>query len=342
MEILNKKKIVVIQTAFIGDAILTLPMLEVLAKNNPKAKIDVVTIPQNAEIFLASPFVREVIVYDKRKIHKGLKALIAFAKMLGSRDYCCIVAPHRSLRTSLLVLLSGIKETYGFNNAAFPIVYKRQVEYKYELHESARNISLVSESDAKNYLSYLPKLIFSKEIENKVDKTVTQFSNNRKIIVFAPGSVWATKRYPVEYFITFGSVLINKNYLILLIGSTAEFELNEKIRQELNEHCINLAGKHSIVETIYLLTKCSLLVTNDSAPTHFGMAANIPVVTIYTSTVKGFGFFPYNGKSETISFNNAPCKPCGIHGYDVCPLSHFDCGHKLLPNLVLEKIDTLL
>jgi len=128
----------------------------------------------------------------------------------------------------------------------------------------------------------------------------------------------------------------------LLTGSEEEFNLNEEIRLALNDNCINLAGKYSIIETIYLLTKCSMLITNDSAPTHFGMAADIPVLTIYCSTVPEFGFSPYNGKSGSVGLNDLACKPCGIHGYEECPLSHFNCGQKLLPENVIEKLNTLL
>lgn len=342
MEILNQQKIVVVQTAFIGDAVLTLPMLEVLAINNPDAIIDVVTIPNAAEIFQASPFVNEVIVYDKRNTHKGFKALLSFARMLGNKGYSYIVAPHRSLRTSLLVLFSGIKESVGFSNSSFPIVYKHLVDYQYELPEASRNISLVSTSNSEKYLSYLPKLQFSDAAKMNVDSLISSIAKDKKIVAIAPGSVWETKRYPVKHFIGITRALINKNYLILLIGSDSEYKLSEEIMSSVDENCKNISGKYSLVETIYLLTKCNLLITNDSAPTHFGMAADIPVLTIYCSTVPDFGFAPYNSISGTISFNQLLCKPCGIHGYESCPLSHFDCGQKLMPELVLEKIDTLL
>jgi len=342
MEILNQKKIVVVQTAFIGDAVLTLPMLEVLAKNNLNVTIDVVTIPKTSEIFQASQFVNEVIVYDKRNTHKGFKALFSFARMLSDKGYSYIVAPHRSLRTSLLVLFTGIKESVGFNNSSFSIVYKHLVDYPYTLHEVARNISLVSSSTAEKYSSYLPKMQFYDESKKKIDIFISTIAKDKNIIAIAPGSVWETKRYPAAHFISITRALINKNYLILLIGSEVEFKLNEEIQKAVGNNCINIAGSHSIPETIYLLTKCNLLITNDSAPTHFGMAADIPVLTIYCSTVEDFGFSPYNGKSGTVSLNDLPCKPCGVHGYEVCPLSHFNCGQKLLPEVVLAKIDMLL
>jgi len=342
MEILNQKKIVVIQTAFLGDAVLTLPMLEVLAEKNPAAQIDVVTIPKNAEIFSASPFVNEVIIYDKRLSHRGMKALWFFAKELSKKKYGVIIAPHRSLRTSLLVLFSGIKESVGFSNSSFSLVYKHLVEYKYHQQETARNISLVSDESDGKYSELLPKVNFSEIVKTKVDDFLSSIDQTKKIIAISPGSVWLTKRYPKEHFITLSRALIDRNYLILLIGSEAEFSLNEEIKKPQNDNCINVAGKFSVLETVYLLTKCSLLVTNDSAPTHFGMAANIHVVTVYCSTVPDFGFSPYNGKSSIVSLSGLPCKPCGIHGYEACPLVHYDCGQKLLPEQVLNEIESLL
>ena len=342
MEILNQNKIVVVQTAFLGDAVLTLPMLEVLAEKNPAAQIDVVTIPKNVEIFSASPFVNEVIIYDKRLSHRGMKALWFFAKELSKKNYDVIIAPHRSLRTSLLVLFSGIKESVGFSNSSFPLVYKYKVEYKYHQHETERNISLVSDELKSKYSALLPKIIYNESIEKKVGDFLSSIDQTKKIIAISPGSVWLTKRYPKEHFITLSRTLIDRNYLILLIGSEAEFSLNEEIKKSQNDNCINVAGKFSVVETVYLLSKCCLLVTNDSAPTHFGMAANIPVVTVYCSTVPDFGFSPYNGKSSIVSLSGLPCKPCGIHGYEACPLAHFDCGQKLLPEQVLNEIESIL
>ena len=102
------------------------------------------------------------------------------------------------------------------------------------------------------------------------------------------------------------------------------------------------AGDFSLIYTIELLKNTSLLICNDSAPTHLGMCADIPVLTIYCSTVPQFGFYPYNKKSDFISYDNLFCKPCGIHGFNKCPLDTFDCAKLLLPNLVIEKAEKLL
>ena len=72
------------------------------------------------------------------------------------------------------------------------------------------------------------------------------------------------------------------------------------------------------------------------------MCVDIPVLTIYCSTVPQFGFYPYNSKSKYISFSDLECKPCGIHGYSKCPLNTFDCAKLLKPETVLQAAKELI
>ncbi len=72
------------------------------------------------------------------------------------------------------------------------------------------------------------------------------------------------------------------------------------------------------------------------------MCVDIPVLMLYCSTVPEFGFYPYNDKSFSLSYNDLKCKPCGIHGYDNCPLGTFECAIKLKPAVVMEKIYEIL
>ena len=75
---------------------------------------------------------------------------------------------------------------------------------------------------------------------------------------------------------------------------------------------------------------------------NYACAWDIPVLTIYCSTVPGFGFYPYNNKSKYLSYDKLDCKPCGIHGYRVCPVNSFDCGYKLIPEDILEEVEKML
>ncbi len=74
------EKILIIQTAFIGDAILTLPMIQKLKEKFPQSEIQVIAIPSTLEIFSASPFINEVIIIDKRGKHKSVFSLFNFVR----------------------------------------------------------------------------------------------------------------------------------------------------------------------------------------------------------------------------------------------------------------------
>ncbi|NWF50100.1 MAG: glycosyltransferase family 9 protein [Ignavibacteriaceae bacterium] len=336
------EKILVIQTAFIGDAILTLPMIQQLKKQFPSSSIDVVCIPVTREIFACSEYVDEVIVLDKRSRHKSILSLFGFIRELKRNKYTRIYSPHRSFRTSLIVLNSGVRETFGFSNSSLSSVYKNIVEYKLSDHEVKRNLNLVGTNWEQQDWRILPEISFPVESEKDVELFFQKNKLSAGFIAVAPGSVWKTKKYPEEHFVEVVKKLFDKDENVVLIGSEREIEICERIAKKFDKKVFNAAGIFSIIQTIILLKKAKLLICNDSAPTHFGICADIPVLTLYCSTVPEFGFYPYNKKSSFISIDDLKCKPCGIHGYDVCPLNHFDCGVKLLPEKVFNKVAEML
>ncbi len=333
-------RILFIQTAFLGDAILSLPALELLKQKFPDSFIDALCIPETKEVYSNSPFVNETLVLDKRKSHKSIFNLLKFAKEIKSKKYNLIYSSHRSFRTSLLVLLSEVKESYGFSNSSFSFIYKTLVPYIKEHHEVKRNLDLVFYPDKIEEWKLLPKVIVSDEVKLKLSKILNEYKNKKKIAI-APGSIWFTKKYPAEKFKNIADELSRLDCQIFLIGSKSDKELCESIKNN-HSQIVNFAGEFSFVETVELLSNCSLLISNDSAPTHMGMCADIPVLTIYCSTVPEFGFYPYNNFSEYISLNGLNCKPCGIHGHKECPLDHFKCANNLKEDAVLNKATEIL
>lgn len=336
------EKILVIQTAFIGDALLTLPMIEKLKENFESSLINVVCIPSTEEIFSASPSVNEVLVLDKKNKHKSIFNLLKFAESIKQRQYTRIYSPHRSLRTSLIVMQSGVRETYGFANSSFFHVYKHLVEYSHTKHEVQRNLDLIGFTYNDEDWKIQPKLKLRESSFNKIQTFLTENNLGEKIIAVAPGSVWETKKYPVKYFADIISYFEDLDYKIILLGGESDKVLCENIAKNFENNVISAGGKFTIVETIELLKKVKLLLTNDSAPTHLGVCADTAVLTIYCSTVPAFGFFPYNKKSFYISYDDLKCKPCGLHGYEKCPINTFDCGYKLEPNIIINKMKEML
>lgn len=337
MEVLkDSTRILIIQTAFIGDAILVLPMIQQLRKNNPDAIIDVITTPAASEIFQNSDSVNNVIIYDKRGKDKSFSGMLRLVKKIRSGSYTELYSPHRSFRTSLLVLFSNVKNTYGFSNSAFPYVYKHVIDYEHSSHEVKRNLSLAGMETKDDTWKILPELVSCERYKKKIDNFL---KTPGRYIAIAPGSVWETKKYPKEYYKEIIDYLILQDFTILLIGGLSDKEYCQKLCDNYAQtKIINTAGQFSIPESIELIKRCELLISNDSAPTHFGMCAHKPVLTIYCSTIPGFGFYPYSEKSQFISYNDLDCKPCGIHGHKRCPIGSFDCAKKI----EIHNIKTLI
>lgn len=344
MEALNHhiEKILVIQTAFPGDAILTLPMIQQLKKRKENVLIDVICIPSTKIIFEASPHINSVIELDKKGKQKSLFALFKFSRQLRKNNYDKVYSPHRSLRSALLTLEINVKETYGFDNSTLKFAYRHTVKYNLSDHEVKRNLSLIGENYLDDEWKILPEISVRGEIRNKIDVFIKNEIKTKNIIAVAPGSVWQTKVYPAEHYKEIINYLIEDGYTVILIGGEADKDLCEQVKSSSGDKVLNLAGEFSFIETVEIIKHVKLLISNDSAPTHLGICADISVLTIYCSTVPGFGFYPYNEQSEFMSFNNLDCKPCGIHGYRKCPIETFDCGYKLQPDTVLEKIKKLL
>jgi heptosyltransferase-2 len=342
MEVLSSEKILVIQTAFIGDAVLTLPMVQKLTELFPAAIIDVVCIPATAELFKSSPYVNNVFIYDKHVKQKSLYKLWTFAKLLRKTKFNRIYSPHRSFRSSLIVMLSGVRETYGFTNSSFKYVYKNLIEYRPDKHEVQRNLDLIEFKYSEQDWKILPEVKSDEMVRETVQSFLVTF-NDQMITAVAPGAVWNTKIFPSDYYCELIKFLRDELYTVILIGSKSNEKLCREIESKFDSGVISTAGKFSVPGTIELLRNCKLLITNDSAPTHFAMAANIPVLTIYCSTIPAFGFFPYNNESCSISYDELDCKPCGIHGHNSCPVKTFDCAHKIdieqIKKIIIEILD---
>lgn len=336
------EKFLVIQTAFIGDAVLTLPMIQKLKELNPHSLIDIIAIPSTAEIFSLSPAVNVVHVFDKRGRHKKLHRLYKFGKFIQQSGYSRIYAPHRSLRTSLLVMLSGIRETYGFNVNSLPHIYKYLAVYENAVHEVERNLRLIRFPVENNNWRILPEINIPSEAESKVEMYLRGFGKKIRYAAVAPGSVWNTKIYPTEYMDEVIHFLSGKYEQVFIIGGESDKEICRGFEDRNKGSVISTAGNFSLTESIALLKHMKILISNDSAPAHLGMCADIPVLMLYCSTVPDFGFYPYNKKSYFLSFDDLFCKPCGIHGFDKCPLGSFACGYNLKPETVIKKIEEMI
>jgi len=334
------RKVLIIQTAFPGDLILTTPLIRAIKENFPEAFVSILVIPQTKELLKNNPYLDQVITYDKKR--EGWLGFLSTLKRLKKEEFDLAVVPHRSLRSALLAYIS-CKVRVGFDKSVGKFLLTEQVTYKQDLHEIERNLSLLSFAGLKSKL-VLPELFPGSEEFSKVEgflrRHKAEFSD--ELVCIAPGSVWRTKRWLPERFAQVADWLTQREEVkVVISGSRQDFGLAEEMAGQMSAKSINTCGELSLLESAALFNKSRLVLSNDSAPTHLAVAMRTPVVTIFGSTVPEFGFYPYGEENEIVQ-RKLYCRPCGIHGRGSCPEGHFRCMKEISAEEVFEVIQRKL
>ena len=338
---MSYKKILIIQTAFPGDLILTTPLIRAAKEKFPDSELHILVIPQTQELLKNNPHIKGMIVYAK-KGGNGLGFWQAVKKLKSMRFDLALI-PHRSFRSGLLAKLAGCELRVGFKNSAGKIFLTDRVDYRLDQHEIVRNLSLLGWEGAQPE-PILPELFPSEEEITRVEAYLNE--HNSKIgddlVCIAPGSVWATKRWLPESFAQVGDLLMKKEQVkVVLIGSGDDCRLAEEISSMMSSKPINACGRLNLLESAALISKAKLVISNDSAPTHIAVAMRTPVITIFGSTVPEFGFYPF-GEGNAIIQKQLYCRPCGIHGLKRCPEGHFRCMKEISAEEVLLAAEKIL
>ncbi len=310
-------KILIIQTAFIGDVVLATPIVEKLKKFYPDCTIDFVVRKGNEDLLFRHPHIRQLFVFDKKK--KKYRNLINLIKMVRKEKYDYVINVQRFLTTGLLTVLSGAKNKIGFNKNPLSFLFSQRVVHRISgEHEIKRNLSLVEKLTDASLV--LPKLYPSAEDFEKIKPT-------EPYICISPASVWFTKQLPVNKWLLLVNNLQEK-FTIYLMGSKYDLELCTFIKQIANSKKVEvLAGKLTLLESAALMKNATMNYVNDSAPLHFASALNAPVTALFCSTIPEFGFGPLSDQSYVLQTDEKlACKPCGLHGKKTCPKGHFKCG----------------
>jgi len=335
----------VIQTSFLGDVVLTTPLLAELASRGP---VDVVVTPAAAPLLANHPAVRDVIVFDKRGANSGLLGLWRFARRLRvradgtARGTAAAYMAQGSWRSAALALFAGIKERVGFDSSAGRLLYTRRAHYRRDEHHAERLWRLAAGADAPAEPGAIrPRLYPGEPERSAVDALLKDVPRDgAQLFAVAPGSIWGTKRWP--YFPQLAS-RIAPLYRLVIVGGADDAALATEIARAAGpERVVNATGKLSLLASAELLSRCAGLVTNDSAPQHLASAVGTPTLSIFGPTIPGFGFGPLAPKRATIGNESLTCRPCDAHGPQVCPLGHWKCMRELEVEQVASALNSLI
>lgn len=336
-------KILVIQTAFLGDVVLTLPIVQSLKKLMPDSYIDFLCIPSTANVLENNIMIRNVIRYDKR--HSGLSGLIKIISKIRKERYNIVICPHRSFRSALLTYCSYAKIKIGFDRNSLPFLLTRKVHYDRSSHEIQRNLDLVKNVPAVNFTkeaeTLRPELFPSEHDKLFVDRLLGP--PKPQMITFAPCSKWFTKQLPLERSVGIVRAFIDSGHTVVIIGGADDMPYCRSIEKvNGNALLINLGGRLTPLQSTVVIGKSSCLVSVDSAAAHLCASTGTPIVQIYGSTVPAFGFYPLTSKNAVIENNSLDCRPCTDHGRNKCPLKHFKCMEDLNAEDILKAAESLI
>jgi len=335
----------IIQTSFLGDTVLTTPLIAELAKRGP---VDVVTTPASASLLANHPGVRSVIPYDKRNADRGVRGFVRLAGRLRGFRYDAAYLAQGSLRSAALAMAAGVSRRVGFATSAGRPLYTQKVEYREDLHHAARLLQLARPNETPTAAELRPRLYPGIPERGAVDRFLALHDalSDAPLVALAPASIWATKSWP--YYADLARELAPRARVVVL-GSAEDAPLAARVcaaavgvARDGAPGAVSAAGVFTLLGSAELIRRCHVLVTNDSAPQHLASAVDTPTLTIFGPTVPAFGFGPLARQSGTIGIDTLTCRPCDRHGPRRCPLGHWRCMREVGAADVAQRVLALL
>ncbi len=318
---LCRVKILILQTAFLGDVVLATPLIEKLHRHFPTAQIDFLLRKGNEGLLRGHPALRQTLIWDKSG--GKYRNLWRMLWRIRRERYDLVVCCQRFAAAGWLTALSGAGQTVGFDKNPMSVFFSRRLQHRIGNggHETDRNLSLIRHlTDA---LPERPRLYPA-----KADfEAAAEAAGPGAYVCIAPTSVWFTKQWPAEKWLEL-IARIPPSHRVLLLGAPSDEPACTTIaRMAGSERVQNLAGRLSLLQSAALLAGASMNYVNDSAPLHLASAMNAPVAAVFCSTLPAFGFGPLSDRRFLIETTaSLPCRPCGLHGKKACPKGHFDCA----------------
>jgi heptosyltransferase II len=319
----------VIQTAFLGDVVLTTPLLSAVAADT--GPVDVVTTPIAAPLLETHPAVRQVIAYDKRGSDRGWSGLRKLARRLKAEQYGRAYLPHRSLRSAALGVLARIPCRIGFSGR-WSFLYTEARPKPVLGHESDRLLALANKPPGV----YAPHLRPTAADEQAAAALISQ-----EFVALAPGSIWGSKRWG-HYPELARQIAVHTP--VVVVGGQDDVGLGEEILLAVGRmggRAVNACGKLTLRQSAALIGRARVLVTNDSAPLHLATAMGTPIVALFGPTVTEFGFGPLRAGDVALGIDGLQCRPCSPHGPPQCPLGHHRCMREITVEAVLAAIEEI-
>jgi len=323
---------VVVQTAYLGNVLLTTPLLSALAARY--GPVDVVAQPVSAEVLEGHPAVREVLAYDKRGADRGWAGVRRLARQLRKRAYARAYLPDPSWRAATLVFAARVPHRVGFSQSPAAKLYSEKVLRPLHGHESARIATLAGIAVGD---SLPPVWLGLAGPDREAAAALLAEWGIGDFVAFAPGSVWGARRW--SYFPELAAGL---DRAVVVIGAPGDAPFAEEVVTAAPERVRSAVGAVPPRVSAALIERALALVTNDSAALHLATAVGTPVAALFGPTTPALGFGPLGQDDTVLGRDDLLCRPCAQPGPAVCPLEHHRCMRELDVAQVADALASII
>jgi len=320
----------VVQTAWLGDVLLTTPLLEALvARHGP---VDVLVTPEAATLVETHPAVGRVFAYDKRGRDRGLGDLWRQARTLRERRYEVAILAQGSFRSGLLTWLAGIPRRVGFADQPAARWCTDRLP-RPDGHQAERLRALAQAAPSGRPGTAALSLVLTAGDHTLAETALRRAGIAGPFVVLAPGSARSTKRWP--YYRGLATLLAAEAPVVVLGLDEDGWGPDPTGRGVADLTALPLRASAAVLQ------RAAAAVVNDSAPLHLAQAVGTPVVAIFGPTHPSLGFGPRGPRDLALGLPLA-CRPCSTHGGQRCPLGHHRCLRELSADTVLEALRRVL
>lgn len=334
-------KILLIRTDRIGDVLLSTPAIKAVRRHFPSAHIGVMVRPYAKEIVLGSPYIDEVILYDKDSRHKSVFSSLKFAFNLRKKRFDLSLILHPTNRVNIISFLAGIPKRIGWNRKmgfllTKKIEDKKHLGEKHELEYSLDIIRAIGIETQDKALSIPLRKDHRKNIEEFFEKN--NIGDKDRLIAINPTASCPSKTWPIENFIALSAELIKRyNAKILIVSGPEDVKKTKGLAASLKKDVIDASGKTSVGQLAWLLRKAVVFISNDSGPVHIATAVGTPVIAIFGRAQPGLSPRRWGplGERDIFLHKDVGCEICLAHNCE----KEFACLKAIEVKDVLDAVE---
>ncbi len=364
-------RILLIKPSALGDVVHTIPVLVKLRARYPRARIDWLITPENAEIVRCHPALSNVVLFARRDFSKRgrrWRALLAFfdlLKQIRRAKYDLVIDMHGQVRSALFALISGARVRIGFDR---PIRRSLTVSAEHDLRNvpshgwrGAREGSWIAYTHRipiptldvhaiDRYLWVAPLLgldddppdltiHLSSDTVRNVERLLKEHGVHADVplVVLVPGTIWETKHWTIEGFAGVARTFLSDGFAVALAGTERDQQRCRQIAAAAPGVC-DLSGKTTPAELAALIRRAEVAVTNDSGSMHVAASLRKPMVSVFGPT-NPVHIGPYQ-RPESVVRVDLPCSPCNYRRLSQCPFDHA-CMKQVTSEMVVERVQKI-